>query len=278
MRAPPEPRRTVSVPPTPDPATATATPPRVVADAIGGPVDDSELARRAARNFGELLATVARCGIGPAAEVRRPDAVGGASPSLGGNPWLHAAVVPFDAVPPADDPLLPYCVWTYADRLAGRAAVPAVVTPCMAVSLADVVRPVDGPPVHLVAPPPEVVGAMNDRAYDSPGSLAPLLARIDDGRLRTHGIEVDGRPVCVAMTLALDDDLGIHYVATEPDHRRRGVATRLLTEVLSRAAEAGFRTATLQASPDGRPVYLRMGFHQVGELRGFVRPDAATGG
>jgi GNAT superfamily N-acetyltransferase len=67
-------------------------------------------------------------------------------------------------------------------------------------------------------------------------------------------------------------------VATESDHRRRGLATLLLTEVLARAAATGFRSATLQASQDGLPVYLRMGFRQVGVLRGFVRAGAEGAG
>jgi len=44
--------------------------------------------------------------------------------------------------------------------------------------------------------------------------------------------------------------------------------------VLDAAAAEGMRSATLQASPDGRPVYLRMGFHQVELLHAMVRPPA----
>ena len=104
--------------------------------------------------------------------------------------------------------------------------------------------------------------------------FGPLAARIADDRVATVGVRSDGRFVCVAVTLTLGDDLGIHYVATESTHRRRGLATALLSTVLDRAAADGMRTATLQASPDGRPVYLRMGFRPVGLLRAHVRPAA----
>ena len=87
---------------------------------------------------------------------------------------------------------------------------------------------------------------------------------------------VDDRIACVAMTLPSVDDLGIHYVATEAAYRRRGLATRLLTVVLQRGRDDGMRTATLQASPDGLPVYRRMDFREVGLLRAFVRPPAGT--
>jgi len=240
-------------------------------------VDDSELARRSAGNFGEMLATIGRHGVGPGAEVRRADAVGAAIGALGDNPWFNAVVVPAGATPPPDDPHLPFCVWTYADHAPGRVEDPDIATPCMGLVLADVAWPDDDGPLPVVRPPFDVVGAMNDRAYDSPPAFGPLAARLDDDRVRTYGLEVDGRLACVAMSLALDDDLGIHYVATEADHRRRGLATRLLTSVLSRAAADGFRSATLQASPDGLPVYQRMGFRQVGVMHGFVRSAATSG-
>jgi ribosomal protein S18 acetylase RimI-like enzyme len=76
------------------------------------------------------------------------------------------------------------------------------------------------------------------------------------------------------VTLTLGDDLAVHYVATEAAHRRRGLATRLLRAVLAQARADGLRTATLQASPDGLPVYLRLGFRRVATLRGWLRPDA----
>jgi ribosomal protein S18 acetylase RimI-like enzyme len=80
--------------------------------------------------------------------------------------------------------------------------------------------------------------------------------------------------VCVALTLTVGDDLGIHYVATEASHRRRGLASRLLRALLAAAREKGLRTATLQASPDGLSVYERLGFRRVATLRGYRRPNA----
>ncbi len=240
-------------------------------------MDDSELARRSATNFGEMLATIGRYGVGPDAEIRRPDAVGAAIDALGDNPWFNAVVVPADAAPPADDPLLPYCLWTFVDHAEGRIEDPQIATPCMGLALEDAPRTAGGGPVEVVSPSLGVVGAMNDRAYDSGPAFGPLAVRLADDRVRTHGLLADGRPVCVAMTLTLGDDLGIHYVATEAGHRRRGLATTLLTEVMERARSDGLRTATLQASPDGRPVYRRMGFREVGLMRGFVRTGTAPG-
>jgi len=236
-------------------------------------VDDRELARRASVNFGEMLATVGRWGVGPGAVLRRPDAVGAHIAALGDNPWFDAVVVPQGAHPPPDDPGLPFCMWTFADHAEGRVEDPSIATPCMGIDLGDARRPTaDRAPVDVVVPAPDAVGAMNDRAYGSGPAFGPLAARLRGGRVRTHGLEVDGRLACVAMTLRLGDDLGIHYVATESDRRRQGLATLLLTEVMGRARDDGASTATLQASPDGLPVYVRMGFRRVGLLHGLVRP------
>jgi GNAT superfamily N-acetyltransferase len=245
-------------------------------------VDYGELARRSAATFGEMLAVVGRSGGGPDAVVRRPDAVGASlaamvDGTLVGNPWFDAAVVPAGAVPPPDDPLLPYCLWTFAGRAGGRVEDPSIATPAMGLELGEASGPTAAGIVEVLVPSTALVGTLNDRAYGSDPALGRLAAGLEDDRVRTHGLAVDGRTVCVAMTLVLGDDLGIHYVATDADHRRRGLATLLLTEVMDRARAEGMRTATLQASPDGLPVYRRMGFRVVGVLHGFVRPRSDLG-
>jgi len=211
--------------------------------------------------------------VGADAVVRCPDAVGAHVASLEDNPWFDAVVVPADAPPPADDPGLPSCVWTFADHGQGRVEDASIATPYTGIALEDAPRPSAGrDPVDVVAPPLDVVAAVNDRAHGSGPAFGPLAARLRDDRVRTHGLEVDGRLVCVAMTRRPGDDLGIHFVATDADHRRTGLATLLPTEVMDLARADGSSTATLQASPDGMPVSVRMGCRQVGLLHGLIRP------
>ena len=236
-------------------------------------MDDSELALRSVASFGEVLATVARWGVGPDAVIRRPGVVGGRMGPATSSPWLDAVVVIPGAVPPPDDPDLPHCVWTFADQVEGRVEYPEIAMPCMGLELADVLDAVD-PQVEVISPTLAEVGAANDRAYGIDPLFGPVADRLRDDRIATHGLVVDDRIACVAMTFALGDDLGIHYVATEAAFRRRGLATRLLTAVMQRGRADGMRTATLQASPDGRPVYTRMDFREVGLLRAFIRPPA----
>jgi ribosomal protein S18 acetylase RimI-like enzyme len=88
--------------------------------------------------------------------------------------------------------------------------------------------------------------------------------------VRTHGLRVDGEWACVALTLRVDDDVSVQYVATDGRFRRRGLAARVVRGALAQARADGVRTATLQASPDGFGVYERLGFRTVATLRASV--------
>ena len=85
------------------------------------------------------------------------------------------------------------------------------------------------------------------------------------------GLRVGGTWACVAATLRRADDVSVQFVATEAPFRRRGLASTLLLAVLAQARIDGARTATLQASPDGLPVYERLGFRTVATLHALVR-------
>ncbi|MCW2984342.1 MAG: acetyltransferase [Conexibacter sp.] len=210
--------------------------------------------------------------LGASDAVRRPDAIGAKVDGAADNHWLDAAVVPYDATPPAaDDPSLPHCVWTTAGAMAEREEVPVIAMPCLGVELAAL----DGADPGArdgQAPPMAVVGDLNDRAYGQFEALAPLLGGVaGDDRLRAHGVRVEGEWACVALTLRLGDDASVQYVATEERFRRRGLASRLLLAALAAERDAGATTATLQASPDGLGVYERLGFRRVALLKAFVR-------
>ncbi|MEU8086681.1 GNAT family N-acetyltransferase [Micromonospora sp. NPDC049101] len=84
---------------------------------------------------------------------------------------------------------------------------------------------------------------------------------------------VDGRTVGTC-TLSLGTDIGALYcIATDPDFRRRGIATALTREALRITRESGRRIATLQSSAEGEPVYLRIGFDTVARYRLYQLPE-----
>jgi ribosomal protein S18 acetylase RimI-like enzyme len=229
-------------------------------------LDDAELARRSLRGFGETIAVLG----GEARAIRRDDALGARIAEAGDNHWIDAVVVPLGATPPGDAPALPHALWAVADAAPGRAEEPSIAMPCLGLELDGAA--LDGGERDPEPPPLAVVGEVNDRAYGGFGALGPLLAAAgDDGPLRAHGIRVDGAWACVALTLRAGDDVSVQYVATGAELRRRGLASRLLKAALAGERDAGARTATLQASPDGLGVYERLGFRRVALLRAFLR-------
>jgi GNAT superfamily N-acetyltransferase len=228
-------------------------------------VDDAELARRSILGFCETLAALA----GDHA-VRRENVIGARVPDSD-NPWLDAAGVPHGFTPPqADDAGLPHCLWAEAEAIPGRYERGHIAMPCMGIALNGAVLP-EGEPLDLVTPTLDVVGAVNDRAYGQDDALGPLVRALQDNRVAAHGVRVGGATVCVALTLRIGDDVSIQYVATEREHRGQGLASRLMNNIMNNARATGATTATLQASPDGRPVYERLGFRTVATLRAFIR-------
>lgn len=233
------------------------------------PVDDAELARRSILGFCETLAA-----LGGDRAVRREGVIGARVPDSPDNPWLDAAGVPYGFAPPAaDDEGLPHCLWADAEEVAGRYEREHIAMPCMGIVLDHEIPDTGGEPLDFFTPTLDDVGLLNDRAYGQVEALAPLVRKLQDDRITTHGIRLGGEPVCVALTLRIGDDVSIQYVATARRHRRQGHASRLMIEMMNNARASGATTATLQASPDGKPVYERLGFKTVATLKAFIRDD-----
>ncbi len=56
-------------------------------------------------------------------------------------------------------------------------------------------------------------------------------------------------------------------VYCRPDHRKRGLARRLMEAIVAACREEGMAVIELHASDDGRPLYERMGFEPTNEMR-----------
>ena len=75
-----------------------------------------------------------------------------------------------------------------------------------------------------------------------------------------------GEPVATAALYVERGIAGIYYVGTVPSARRHGFASAATLRALADARTLGHRSAVLQASPAGAPVYLRLGFRQVSAI------------
>jgi ribosomal protein S18 acetylase RimI-like enzyme len=83
---------------------------------------------------------------------------------------------------------------------------------------------------------------------------------------------LDRAPVACAEVAFGGGVAGLYNVATLVEHRRKGFATALTVKPLLDARDRGYRTAVLQASPDGEPVYRRVGFGVTGWFTEYHLP------
>ncbi len=56
-------------------------------------------------------------------------------------------------------------------------------------------------------------------------------------------------------------------VYTEPDHRKQGLARRIMTSIIAWCHAEGFKAVSLHASNFGRPLYESLGFERTNEMR-----------
>lgn len=79
-----------------------------------------------------------------------------------------------------------------------------------------------------------------------------------------HWLELDGRPVAVLRLLTGGDTMVVGRVATAREHRGRGLAARLIRQVLEQIAGDG-RPVGLHAQAHLEHWYARLGFRRDGE-------------
>ncbi len=112
---------------------------------------------------------------------------------------------------------------------------------------------------------PADLGRINDLAYGLPreSGVAAALATLPElPELRLYRATVEGEPACVLATLDHGSDLGVYFVATHPDRQHMGLASRLMSVILVEGRGRGLETSSLQGSPQGTPLYLRLGYSE----------------
>jgi len=81
-----------------------------------------------------------------------------------------------------------------------------------------------------------------------------------------------GRPVAAAMTVASDRLAGIQNVGTIFGERGRGLGELVTRWAVNAGFELGAEAVVLEASEQGEPLYLRMGFEEVSRYRWCLGP------
>ncbi|SNS87977.1 Acetyltransferase (GNAT) family protein [Asanoa hainanensis] len=90
------------------------------------------------------------------------------------------------------------------------------------------------------------------------GFSAPAL--LDHPAMAPYVVEVAGAVVATSFGVRVDDTIGVFNISVPPEHRRRGYGRVATAAVLTDAYREGARTAYLNASVMGEPLYLAMGF------------------
>jgi ribosomal protein S18 acetylase RimI-like enzyme len=115
------------------------------------------------------------------------------------------------------------------------------------------------------------VAEVNEAAYFASAGGAyfgPALARLD---AQGYVARLDGRPASCLAIVDADDDAYVALVATRPEAQRRGLAGELLRLALRDARDRGLRTTTLEATKAGAPVYVRLGYRDLGVVEMWER-------
>jgi RimJ/RimL family protein N-acetyltransferase len=81
---------------------------------------------------------------------------------------------------------------------------------------------------------------------------------------------LDGRPVSAAMTAVSRGVAGIYWVGTLEEARGKGLAWATTAAATNAGFELGADLASLQASPMGEPIYLKMGYEALFPYRLFM--------
>ena len=83
--------------------------------------------------------------------------------------------------------------------------------------------------------------------------------------------------VAAAIAILSHGIAGLYWVAALPEARGRGLGEACTRLAGNRAFELGARCVILQASAQGEPIYLRMGYREITRYRWFVKGPAASG-
>jgi len=114
-------------------------------------------------------------------------------------------------------------------------------------------------------------------SFSSPWRRDHFLHELRANRYAVNRVLKCGdRVLGYSCTWIVNDGLRINNIAVHPDHRRRGLARRLLRATLREARGRGCRRATLEVRPSNGAalrLYRQHGFVQVGRRRNYYEDE-----
>lgn len=147
----------------------------------------------------------------------------------------------------------------------------------MACELGNLAAPDDR--VEVIRDPDlEVLYEIHDRAYEGDwlGVSQAGFGDLPDTTSR-YLAELDGEPAAFVLSHDQGDDCCVMLVATVPEARGRGLAKALMAAAMHDGQERGCRTTSLWATEMGTPLYLGLGYRDLGAAQMWERRKPATG-
>ena len=98
----------------------------------------------------------------------------------------------------------------------------------------------------------------------------------DNPASRCWVAEADGRVVGMVVAWLLVDEMHIATIATHPDYRRQGIASKLLVNILLQGIEEGARSSFLEVRESNlaaQAMYRKFGFEVMGRRKRYYRDN-----
>ena len=120
----------------------------------------------------------------------------------------------------------------------------------------------------------DAVVALENESFSNPWPRDTLVWELTNSDVtRVYLVRDDGdRAIAFCIVWIIFDELHINTLAVGQAHRRRGVATFLLREVMAEAARDGARRATLEvreSNDAALELYARLGFQVTARRRDY---------
>jgi GNAT superfamily N-acetyltransferase len=110
----------------------------------------------------------------------------------------------------------------------------------------------------------------NPKAFDLIFSKIPSSAYAGKAPYRFFTGYVNNKAVTTGALVFNSDVVGVYFIVTLPEERRKGYATEMMNSLLSIAQKEKQPLAILQASADGKKVYEKMGFQECCIFQEFI--------
>jgi len=125
----------------------------------------------------------------------------------------------------------------------------------------------------------DAVVALELESFTNPWSRETLVWELSNSDVtRVYLLrDTEDRAIAFCIAWVLFDELHINTLAVSPRHRRQGLATLLLREVMADAARDGARRATLEVRESNTAaleLYAGLGFRVTARRRGYYTNPA----